>query len=46
MHYIKVGLMVIKKFNVMNNTMICDHQGLFIYIDTSYLGSHHDVNIL
>ncbi len=30
----------------MNNTMICDHQGLFIYININYLGSYHDVNIL
>jgi hypothetical protein len=29
----------------MNNTMILDHHGLFIYIDSSYLGSYHDVNI-
>jgi hypothetical protein len=35
-----------KKIYVMNNIMICDHQGLFMYIDTNYLGSYHDVNIL
>ncbi len=34
-----------KKIYVMNNTMILDHHGLFIYIDSSYLGSYHDVSI-
>jgi hypothetical protein len=35
-----------KKIYGMNNTFIMDHQGLFIYINGSYLGSFHDVNIL
>jgi len=35
-----------KNIYVMNNIMICDHQGLFIYIDNNYLGSYHDVSIL
>jgi hypothetical protein len=30
----------------MNNTIILDHKGLFIFIDFSYPGSYHDVNIL
>ncbi len=30
----------------MYNTIICDHQGLFIYIDISYPRSYHDVSIL
>jgi hypothetical protein len=34
-----------KKIYVMNNTMILDHHGLFIYIDLGYLGSCHDVSI-
>jgi hypothetical protein len=30
----------------MNNTMVVDHWGLFIYLDFGYLGSYHDVTIL
>ena len=30
----------------MNNVVIVDHQGLFIYVDPSYLGSFHDVTCL
>ena len=30
----------------MNNTIIVDHNGLFIHVDPGYLGSYHDVNIL
>jgi hypothetical protein len=30
---------------LMNNTIIDDHWGLFIYIDVGYLGSYHDVII-
>ena len=30
----------------MNNVVIVDHYGLFIYIDSSYLGSFHDVSCL
>jgi hypothetical protein len=30
----------------MNNMIILDHHGLFIYIDIGYLGSYHDVNML
>lgn len=29
-----------------NNTMVVDHCGLFIYADNRYFGSFHDVNIL
>ncbi len=35
-----------KKMYAMNNTMILDHHGLFIYIDLGYLGSYHDVSIV
>ncbi len=35
-----------KKIYAMNNMIIVDHHGLFIYVDPSYLGSYHDVNIL
>jgi hypothetical protein len=28
----------------MNNTMVLDHHGLFIYIDLAYHGFYHDVN--
>ncbi len=30
----------------MNNTVVVDHQGLFIYLDCGYLCSYHDVTIL
>jgi hypothetical protein len=30
----------------MNNIIVVDHQGLFIYFDFGYLGSNHDVTIL
>jgi hypothetical protein len=30
----------------MNNIVILDHHGLFIYIDIDYPGSYHDVTIL
>jgi hypothetical protein len=29
----------------MDNTMILDHHGLFIYIESSYLGSYQNGNI-
>jgi hypothetical protein len=29
-----------------NNTVVIDHDGLFIYIDPGYPGSFHDVNCL
>lgn len=29
-----------------NNTVVVDHNGRFIYIDPGYTGSYHDVNIL
>jgi hypothetical protein len=32
-----------KKMYAMNNIVILDHHGLFIYIDIGYLGSYHDV---
>jgi hypothetical protein len=35
-----------KKFDLMDNIMVCDHQGLFIYINTKYLGLYCDVTIL
>jgi hypothetical protein len=35
-----------KKIYAMNNTMILDHHGLFIYIDLGYFGSYHDASIL
>jgi hypothetical protein len=30
----------------MNNIVVVDHNGLFIYLDLRYLGSFHDVSIL
>jgi hypothetical protein len=30
----------------LNNTVVVDHNGLFIYVDTGYSGKFHDVNIL
>jgi hypothetical protein len=30
----------------MNNVVIIDHQGLFIYIDPGFPGSYHDINCL
>jgi hypothetical protein len=39
--------MAIKNIYVMNNIVILDHRGLFIYINSGYtLGSYHDVNII
>ncbi len=35
-----------KKMYCMNNTMVVDHHGLFIYLDLGYVGSCHDVSIL
>jgi hypothetical protein len=35
-----------KKIYAMNNMVIVDYHGLFIYVDPSYSGSYHDVNIL
>ena len=35
-----------KKMYFMNNVVIVDHHGLFIYIDSTYLGSFHDVTCL
>ena len=35
-----------KKIYAVNNTVIIDHDGLFIYVDCGYPGSFHDVNIL
>jgi len=35
-----------KKIYAMNNIVILDHHGVFIYIDSSYLGSYHNVSIL
>jgi hypothetical protein len=35
-----------KKIYAVNNTVIIDHDGLFIYVDCGYPGSYHDVNIL
>jgi len=35
-----------KAMYAFNNTVIIDHDGLFIYIDPGYPGSFHDVNIL
>jgi hypothetical protein len=30
----------------MNNSIMMDHRGLFIYLDFGYPGSYHDINIL
>jgi DDE superfamily endonuclease len=35
-----------KKMNCLNNTVVVDHNGLFIYVDTDYPGKFNDVNIL
>ena len=35
-----------KKIYAMNNTVVVDHNGLFIYIDPGYPGSFHDVSCL
>ena len=35
-----------KKIYCMNNVIIVDHHGLFIYVDPSYRGSFHDVTCL
>ncbi len=35
-----------KKMYCMNNTMVVNHHGLFIYLDLGYLGLFHDMNIL
>jgi hypothetical protein len=35
-----------KKIYAVNNTVVVDHDGLFIYVDCGYPGSYHDVNIL
>jgi hypothetical protein len=35
-----------KKMYSMNNTVIIDHDGLFIHVDPGYPGSFHDVTIL
>jgi hypothetical protein len=35
-----------KKIYAMNNIIILNHHGLFIYIDIGYPSSYHDVNVL
>jgi hypothetical protein len=40
------GLMGGKNIYEMNNTIIMDHHGLFIYIDIGYIGFSHNVTIL
>ena len=35
-----------KAMHALKNTVIIDHDGLFIYIDSGYPGYFHDVNIL
>jgi DDE superfamily endonuclease len=35
-----------KKMYCLNNTVVVDHNGLFIYVDTRYPGKFHDANIL
>ena len=35
-----------KKMYCMNNVVIVDHHNLFIYIDSSYPGSFHDISCL
>ena len=34
-----------KKMYCMNNTVVVDHNGLFIHVDLGYPRSYHDVNI-
>jgi len=45
MKHMAHGLMGQKK-NAMNNIVILDHHGLFIYINIGYIGFYHDVMIL
>ncbi|KAL2630485.1 hypothetical protein R1flu_015171 [Riccia fluitans] len=40
------GSMGGKKTYCLNNIVIVDHNGLFIFIDSGYPGSYHDVNCL
>jgi hypothetical protein len=42
----KVWLNWCKKPYLINNTMVIENWGLFIYLDFRYLGFHHDVTIL
>jgi hypothetical protein len=35
----KTWFNIMKKIDLMDNIMVCDHQGLFIYINTKYLGT-------
>jgi len=35
-----------EKMYSMNNTMVVDHRGIFIYLDIAYQGSFHDVTSL
>ena len=35
-----------KKMYCLNNTVVVDHNGLFVYVDIGYPGKFHDVNIL
>jgi hypothetical protein len=42
----KVWLNWCKKPYLINNTMVVENQGLFIYLDFKNLGFHHDVTIL
>lgn len=38
--------MVAKKMYCLNNTVVVDHRGLFIFLDIGHPGSFHDINIL
>ena len=35
-----------KKIHCMNNTVVVDHDGLFIFVDSGYPGAVHDVTML
>lgn len=35
-----------KKMYCVNNTVVVDHDGLFVYIDSGFPGSYHDITIL
>jgi len=43
---LKVWLNWCKKPYLINNTMVVENQGLFIYLDFRYLRFHHNVTIL
>ena len=35
-----------KKMYCINNLVVIDHFGLFIYVEARFLGAYHDINVL